>query len=226
MAPNHRCLFGRLPGRLLGLARLAVLASAAGAGCKTKLPPVTMAEGFERTELGNDWLDTGGAASQARVAEGKLQVSHGYNHPLWWKKPLPANAIIELDATSMSPDGDLKLELYGDGRSFDPDRGSYFPTGYVFIFGGWQNRLSIIGRLGEHDAGVMVKRSEPPVVPGKTYHFTITRQGGDLDWAIDGERFLSYRDPEPLAGDQHAYLGITNWEANVIFDNIQIRALP
>ena len=40
---------------------------------------------------------------------------------------------------SKSPDGDIKLELYGDGESFDPDQGTYFPTGYVFVFGGWSN---------------------------------------------------------------------------------------
>jgi hypothetical protein len=96
----------------------------------------------------------------------------------------------------------------------------------VFIFGGWKNQRSIIGRLGEHEDGEKVHRTEPAVIPGKTYRFTITRRGGDLDWKIDGAPFLSWKDPEPLVGEKHEFLGITNWQADVYFDNLAIRPLP
>jgi len=53
----------------------------------------------------------------------------------------------------------------------------------LIILGGWNNSSSIIGRLGEHDDAVKAaKRREtgqPPLVElGRSYHFTITRQGG------------------------------------------------
>ena len=42
-------------------------------------------------------------------------------------------------ASSESPDGDIKFEVFGDGAKHE--------SGYIAIFGGWQNRLNIIARL-------------------------------------------------------------------------------
>jgi hypothetical protein len=211
----------RRPGALwTGL--LAALSLTGPAACVRKAPlkPPFFTESFERPDLGTNWLDT---SAQGRIEAGRLHVSRGYNHPLWLKQPLPADVVVELDVMSMSPSGDIKIELFGDGKSFDPDRGAYNPTGYVFIFGGWNNQLSIIGRLGEHEEGVMVKRTEPKVVPGQIYHWTISRKGGQIDWAIDGEPFLSYSDPAPLQGEGHQFLAITNWQVDVFFDNLLLR---
>ncbi|HEY0712457.1 MAG TPA: hypothetical protein VGF45_07275 [Polyangia bacterium] len=201
-----------------------LLALGALAGCKAKMPSITepFSDSFERAELGAGWLDTSG---QARIEGGKLHVTQGYNKPVWLQRRLPANAVIELDVMSKSPSGDIKIELYGDGSSFDPDRNRYDPTGYVFVFGGWGNTESIIGRLGEHDEGVMSRRREPPVVPGQTYHWTISRKDGAIEWLVDGKPFLNYRDPAPLSGDAHGFLAFTNWESQVYFDNLQIRPL-
>ena len=48
--------------------------------------------------------------------------------------------------------------------------------------------------------GARRARSDIRVEPNRVYHFTITRRGGALDWAIDGRPFLAWTDPEPLAG--------------------------
>jgi hypothetical protein len=205
-------------------------------GCKAKIPAITapFTDDFERAEPGAAWHNTG---APYQVVGGKLNVSNAYNHPLWLRKKLPADVVVEIDVMSKSPQGDLKLELFGDGESFDADKNRYDPTGYVFVFGGWGNALSIIGRLGEHDDAVKARRPQPPaagepppprtaqVVPGRTYHFTITRKGGQIDWKIDGEPYLSWTDPEPLSGDGHAYLGVNDWESDVYFDNLAIRPL-
>ena len=66
---------------------------------------------------------------------------------------------------SKSPAGDIKLELFGDGESFDPDKGSYTSTGYVLIFGGWSNSLSVICRQDEHDDGRKAQRGDIRVEP-------------------------------------------------------------
>ncbi len=60
---------------------------------------------------------------------------------------------IDLDVVRKSPAGDIKLELFGDGETFDPDKGSYKSTGYVLIFGGWHNSLTVICRQEEHGGG-------------------------------------------------------------------------
>jgi hypothetical protein len=128
---------------------------------------------------------------------------------------------------SMSPDGDLKIELFGDGESFDPDGNRYDPTGYVLFFGGHQNTHSIIGRLGEHDDAVKAeRRMEPRVQPGRVYHWAITRKGGKLDWVVDGQPYLSFQDPDPLAGRGHEFFAVNDWETDVYFDNLRIRPAP
>jgi hypothetical protein len=199
-----------------------VVGVVAAAGCRTKDPPITspFRDDFERAELGAAWNAT---APDYHVAGGKLSVARAYNHPAWLRRKLPRDAQIELDAVSRSPEGDLKIELYGDGESFDPDKGGYTSTGYVLILGGWHNSLSVICRNNEHDDGRKAERRDLHVEPGRTYHFAITRRGGTIDWKIDGQPFLSWSDPDPLAGAGHEYLAVNDWESDVSFDNLDIR---
>ena len=191
-------------------------------GCKAKVLALNepFSDNFERADVGSDWNNTG---AEYRTTSGVLSVQKAHNHPLWLRRKLPFNVVIELDATSRSPDGDLKVELMGDGQSFDPDQGSYDATGYMFVFGGWHNSLSIISKLGEHDDAVKASRNSPRVEPGHTYHWKIIKRGGVLDWQIDGKPFLQYLDPQPLGGPGHEFFAINNWEADVSYDNIQIR---
>jgi hypothetical protein len=200
---------------LLALASLAL-------GCKTKVPALTepFTDGFERGEVGADWNNTG---AEYQTVSGALKIKGAHNHPLWLRRKLPTNVVIELDATSATAEGDLKVELMGDGVSFDPDLGRYDATGYMFVFGGWHNSLSIISKLGEHDDAVKASRSQPKVEPGRTYHWKIVKRGGVLDWEIDGHPFLQYFDPQPLSGAGHEFFAINNWESDASYDNIRIR---
>ena len=43
---------------------------------------------------------------------------------------------------------------------------------------------------------------------------------------LDGRPFLSWTDPQPLAGAGHEYLGVNDWESPVSFDNLAIRPSP
>lgn len=196
--------------------------------CKPRVQTIDapFSDGFDRAEPGPDWLDT---SQGARIKDGKLNLLRAYNHPIWLRRKLPRNVQIDFDAVSHSPAGDLKVELYGDGESFDPDKGRYDPTSYMFVLGGWNNSRSIIGRLGEHDDAVKAMRDrvgpQPLVLPGKTYHFTITRRGGRLEWKLDGTPYLDWTDPQPLAGPGHEFFAINDWEADVSFDNLTIRPL-
>jgi hypothetical protein len=203
---------------------MAILLTALGA-CRAKDPAITapFADDFERAEIGPTWNATG---PEYRIASGKLEVAGAYNHPAWLRRRLPRDVVVELDVLSKSPAGDIKIELYGDGESFDPDKGSYVSTGYVFIFGGWHNSLSVICRNNEHDDGRKAERRDVHVQPGRSYHWTIARHGGTLDWKVDGQSFLSWTDPDPLAGSGHEYLAVNDWESDVTFDNLAIRPGP
>jgi hypothetical protein len=218
-------IFSPMPGGYPAAAFAALFAAAALVGCRAKAPAIDapFSDEFQRAELGPTWNATGPGY---RIDSGKLEVAQAYNHPAWLRMRLPHDAVVEVDATSKSPAGDIKLELYGDGESFDPDKGDYTSTGYVFIFGGWHNSLSVIVRGYEHGEGRKAQRADTHVEPGRTYHFAISRRGGALDWSIDGQPFLSWTDPDPLAGAGHEYLAVNDWESDVTFDNLHIRPAP
>jgi hypothetical protein len=184
-------------------------------------PPITtrFADDFGRDTLGPDWYETGG---NYKLVGGELRTKGGKNHPLWLRRKLPQNAVIEVDAWSNTTEGDIKIEIYGDGRSYDPDGGGYKATGYVLVFGGWKNTKSQIARQDEHGKDVAVDPTGLKVEPKRHYHFRIERRGKLIDWQIDGQPFLRYEDPRPLTGANNAYFSFTNWLADVWFDNLTI----
>src|SRR5687768_13459690 len=120
--------------------RLALCALALGACTRVSAPPPErkpplFSDSFDRAELGPEWLAT---APVYRLVGGELVVKGAHNHPLWLKRELPQDAVIELDAWSMDPAGDIKVEAWGDGKSYAKSV-EYTSSGYVFIQGGWQN---------------------------------------------------------------------------------------
>jgi hypothetical protein len=222
--------------RLPGLASMLLAAASAGcAGCVKNEPPppaitAPWSDDFNRSTLGPDWNDTGGPY---RIENGALTFEMAHNHPLWLRRALPDNVRIDVDATALSPDGDIKLVLAGDGRSFESDDAvrrdlQYTSSGYVFIFGGWHNRVSALVKMQEHEWQYdpsVPHSSTARVAPGQTYHFTILRRGGRIEWDIDGQPFLVRDDPAPLTGPDHRYFAFTGWESHVRFDNLKIQPL-
>jgi hypothetical protein len=213
-----------IPFIIVGFAVAVGFGAAVGA-CRAKDPAISapFLEKFDRPELGAGWNPT---SPEYRVVDGHLNIKNAYNHPAWLRRRLPQDVTIDVDVVSQSAAGDIKIELYGDGTSFDPDKGSYTSTGYVLIFGGWHNSLSVVCRFDEHGDGRKAERSDVRVQPGRTYHWTVTRRGGTIDWQIDGQPFLTWTDPQPLGGTGHEYLAVNDWESDVSFSNLQIKPAP
>jgi hypothetical protein len=187
---------------------------------------------FERPTLGPIWRATSG---QWRINDGKLCAASARNHPVWLRRRLPTNAIIEFDATSYSPDGDIKAEFWGDGRSGATGNSYTNATSYLTIWGGWKNSFHVLARINEHGDDRKEITLEPgsaelrtaPVVPEKTYHFKVERSDGrTVQWMVDDKVILSYPDSEPLIGTGHEHMGYNNWEVRVCFDNLSIKPLP
>ena len=199
---------------------LVVLMALLGAGCNKRPAGVATSDDFNRPGIGDNWKTDSEAY---RITNGELVVQNAHNHPLWLTRALPRDGVIELDAWSNSDAGDIKIEAWGDGKSF-AKAASYNATSYVFIFGGWQNHISAIARMDEHGADRKT-RTDIKVVKGQKYHFRIERRNGHLDWQIDGQPFLSFDDPAPLDGPGHSYLAINDWEAELHFDNLKITPL-
>ncbi len=187
----------------------------------------SFSDDFERTNLGPNYFDTIG---RYRIINGWLNIEKAYNNPLWLVRRLPKDVQVDLDVKSRTKDGDIKIEIFGDGRSFAKDRGAYVATGYVLCMGGWNNTESFIARRFEHGRfgrkrQDIVLRTDVKVVPDKVYHWRIIRRGGRLEWYVDGELFLSYDDRDPLSGPGHDHLGFNNWQSDLWFDNLTIKAL-
>ncbi|MCI0571781.1 MAG: hypothetical protein L0Y66_13600 [Myxococcaceae bacterium] len=210
--------------------------------------PVPYADDFsDPTTVQQRYFNTGGLW---RVERGELHSPGVRNNPLWLKASLPADVAIEFDVRSESPEGDIKVEVFGDGRNH--------ASGYVLIHGGWNNSLSIIARLDEHgrslkaleadalriaraqalpradllNTGVFTERTHMrveanpfPVQQSRTYHWRIERRGGRIAWSIDGQPFMSFDDPLPLRGAGHDRFGFSSWNAELYFDNLKVTPL-
>jgi hypothetical protein len=196
------------------------------AACKVKDPPPVTEEWkdtFERSGIGGNYYKSGPGYD---VVDGALSAKGAHNHPLWLRKKLPRDVRIELDCWSTEERGDIKVEVFGDGKSFDPDGGAYMATGYELVFGGWFNSKSIIARLDEHGKDV-VQNVTLKVQPQRKYHWRIERVGKKLTWWVDDMQtpFLVLDDPAPLENQGHEYFGFNNWESDTWFDNLVITPL-
>lgn len=182
--------------------------------------PSGFSDDFDRDDLGDDWHNTGG---RYRIVEGELNIQGARNRPLWLRRRLPRDVRIEVDVRSESPQGDIKVEVFGDGSSRATSE-SYTATSYVVIFGGWNNSMNIIARMDEHaeDRAVGPRR---PVERGRTYRLRIERRGDTITAWADDEELATMTDPEPLEGRGHDHFAFNNWEADLYFDNLRIEPL-
>jgi hypothetical protein len=199
--------------------RIATQSSGSGAGAQAALVRID----FESDVLSRF---TSLAQGAARVQGGVLQVQGLMNRPLWLQQPLPHDVRVKVKARGMGPEGDVKVELFGDGKSGfvgDP-RAAYTATGYIVVMGGWHNTISAIAKQHEHGHD-RAERSDFRVEPGRWYEWVIERRGGRLTWTIDGLAFLELDDPAPLYDDEHRFFAFSDWTSPVEFDDLVIEPL-
>jgi hypothetical protein len=193
-------------------------------GCTPQGDPAIGADGFrddfERESLGDLWQNTGGPYE---IRDGRLHVRGARNKPLWLRRVLPRDARVTLDVRSESPDGDVKIEVWGDGSSRATTE-SYTATSYVFIFGGWENTTNVIARMNEHGDDRVVGTPKPVVV-GQTYSLRFERRGDTVSFFIDDEEIATMQDDEPLEGRGHDHFAFNNWQSDLWFDNLVIEPL-
>lgn len=184
------------------------------------VPAAGYADDFERAALGDDWKRTGGNWS---IENGQLRVQGARNRPLWLRRRLPRDVRIEFDVRSTSKDGDIKVEVFGDGES-RATGASYTATSYVIIFGGWRNTKNVLARMDEHGDDRVV--GPPlPVTPDHTYRMKIERRGARIDAWVDDRALVSMTDGDPLEGPGHDHFAFNDWQSELWFDNLRITPL-
>jgi len=189
--------------------------------------------GEDKTNIGPNWVQA--QTNAWHIEDGWLCVDNAHNHGIWFARPIPINARIEWEAKSDSPEGDLKAELWGDGRGFAKGTSYNDATSYLAILGGWKNTLHVLARLDEHKDDRKVvhvdKDSDDPrqrpVMRGQVYHFKVERNDGKtVKYYVDTLLMATFLDSEPLMGLGHDHFGFNDWEAKVCFDNVKITPLP
>jgi hypothetical protein len=171
-------------------------------------------DSFDRKELGSKWKKAGGTWT---IADGALHSTGEHNIPLFLDVRLPKNAKIEFTAWSRSPAVDTKVEVFGDGTRHE--------SGYIVIVGGWNNSITTIARLDEHEKTRVEKRTRWE--PNKKYRWTVQRTDGHtIELFLDGMPVIAYDDKEPLTGARNAFMAFSNWESDVFYDDLVITPLP
>ena len=189
---------------------------------------VVFQDNFERDTLGPNWFVTSPMGDEknlervgsVRIESGRLVLQGRRNFPVWLRTPHFDEFEIEFDAWPQSSEGDVKFEIAGDGESY-ARTARYRASGYVLIFGGWNGTMHVLARQDEHGDERMT-RSVSGVDQGRRYHFKIRRQGGTIQWYVDGRPLLTMVDKSPLNGHKHRYFAFNNWNAEVHFDNLVI----
>jgi hypothetical protein len=208
----------------------AATAAPSGSSVPSAAPVATVASGIDP---GPDWMTT--APNIWHIESGRLCGEHAKNHGIWLKRTLPVNARIEFDATTMSADGDLKAEYWGDGRSFATSLSYTNATSYLTIYGGWHNKFHVLARLNEHgndrkEITVTPDSDDPrekPVMTAQSYHFKVERADGKtVKWWVDNNEMLTWADSSPLVGVGHDHFGFNDWDVKVCFDNVKVVPLP
>lgn len=151
------------------------------------------------------------------VKDGELFSAGTRNKALWLKEKLPGKVRVEFDARSESEDGDIKVEVFGDGERHE--------SGYILIFGGWKNSLNTIARMDEHGKDRQVGSPGVKVEKGKVYKMAVVRVDNRVQWYLDRDEktlLMEFDDKAPLRGRGHSHFGFNNWSVPLHFDNVKV----
>jgi len=166
---------------------------------------------------------------------------------VWNETPLPANVRVEFDATVTSSSflanniNFFLLYTMPDGRSLyetrderaDGDYKKYHSlNGYIFTFlndwtgeGGRTEDGSTKARFRMRRCPgfkLLTETYDSTCKVGEKYHVTITKQGGHITFAVDGQVYLEQNDPEPWTS---GLLGLRTYHTDLDWDNLKVVAL-
>ena len=201
---------------VLFAATVVAIASSCSRGTPAEAPPeaepvLVFSDDFERASFGEEWL---AVSDTWTIDDGWVAGGNAHNDGLWLQVPLPDDVRLSFDAKALGEQGDLKFEIFTDGRTHQ--------SGYVGIFGGWDNQLNIVARLDEHGDDRLIGAGGQHVEVGRVYRFEIERTDSRVIWRVDGTEFIVFDDGEPLVGDGHRHFGFNDWESPVRFDNVEV----
>ena len=196
------------------------------------------AEGGERV-----WVQDGHLYVKADPAD----KSPNYIATVWCKTPTPANVKVEFDAHVVSSSieaNNINFFLcYADpsGQPLSETRASrasaayklyHDLNGHIFTF--LKDRTGAGGKRADGSSKARFRMRRCPGFQlmtegyghhcdaGKTYRVSITKQGGELTFGVDGKVYLRGTDPDPLPG---GLIGLRTFRTELWWDNVRVTAL-
>ena len=140
---------------------------------------------------------------------------------IWHKREFVGDVSLEFAAgIKMSPDRGRNYEYASDMNATICADGQDLASGYSFIFGGWNNQYTRILRRND-----VVAESRSRVIPTRQsihrrwFYIKIENRGGRLQYWIDNELALEYRDPRPLRGRR---LAIWTWNNGIMVARVRL----
>ncbi len=189
----------------------------------------------------DDWWVEGG--ERVWIENGHLQMKADSDKAgvatVWRREPHPGDFTVELDAHVVSSSKDVNnINLffsYSDpsGKPLEETResrrnaeyGLYHKlNGYIITFlndpeGAGKARIRIRRNPGFK---LLAETFAYHCRQGVTYHLKVTKTGGEIRFAVDGQELLRAVDPQPLGGGLFALRTFRTW---LWWDNIRFQAL-
>ena len=175
---------------------------------------LVFSDDFNRAGLGGQWsvkLPGEWTVTNGELKPNRVEVYDDRNKGVWLNVPLPEKVRVQFEARSLGAAGDTKCEVFATEQKHE--------AGYSVIFGGWNNTINTICRLGEHEPKRVVQVPHQKVERGKRYTWTIVRTDNAVRWYIDGKFMIAYDDAKPVRG---SWFGFNNWLSDLRFDNVKV----
>jgi hypothetical protein len=208
-------------------------------------PGQVMAEDFSNGLAG--WWVEGG--ERAWIEDGRFHLKAGGGvATAWWKRALPADFVLTLEArviSSPSEANNINLFLCYSDPSGKPlyetraarqsaDYGLYHKlNGYIITF--LNDATAEGGRNADGSTKARVRIRKNPGFrllketftgtcrAGVTYRLAVTKKGGTIRFAVDGETLLEAVDEQPWTGGA---MGLRTFATYLWWDNIRVEPLP
>jgi hypothetical protein len=187
-------------------------------------------ESFSDAKWRDRWALEGDA--ELSVREGRLSVVAS-QATLWWRQPLPADVVIELEAGVDVPAENNAANLnlifhareldgapYRFGRSARYEEYHSIPNYIATLTGGFQEGWARLRRNPGFEL-LSEDRSTRSAV-GRSYRIRLQVAGGRIRYWLDGRLIHDARDRQPLPGGHFA---LRTWRSRVWWSRIRFVAL-
>jgi len=180
------------------------------------------------------------AVSDWRPAAGTWEISSRWEcDPRWsFFSGVPDSSSLAAIWNKRALDGDVsvefavgpKMETARGGTAYQYTRdfnvticadGKDLSSGYNFMYGGWDNKETVITRGNTVVARCAAVIPRAAGIHRRWFYLKVEKVGNVLNLSVDGTRLLTYTDPNPLPGNRVA---IWTWGNGIMVSRVRISA--